>query len=166
MKQGAYTKAAMAIVLAVACMGLAACGGSDNPVPSSPAAGSQQSQDGSEVTAPQAAVAAEPAAKAPAEAAPAAPEETPKAADELEKEPAPAAGGTLTAETLPGTVWSAGALTIAFQADGKLMVNDASEGTWKIEGNTLTVAAMGMEIPTQIEGDKIMYNGTPVERVQ
>jgi len=163
MSKRVCTKFAMAMVLALVCVGFASCGGSDVSEPASTPAGSETNEGGSQSKA----VAPEkPATDKTADTTTAAPEETPKATDELEKEPAAAAGGDLSAETLPGTVWSAGALNIAFHEDGKLMVNDASEGTWKLEGDSLTVAAMGMEITAQIEGDKIMYNGSPVERVQ
>ena len=40
------------------------------------------------------------------------------------------------------------------------------DGTWKLDGSTLTVSAGGSEYVATIEGDKIMYEGQPFEKVQ
>ena len=118
---------------------------------------------------------AAPAEPAPAEPAPAAtgPESAaPASGDAMSAAPAadaaaaaPAAGGALTAESLTGTKWNAGGMAFSFEKDGVLEVNDVMPGTWSIDGTTLTVGAMGQEFKASIEGDKIIYEGTPLEKV-
>jgi hypothetical protein len=81
-------------------------------------------------------------------------------------EDAAAAGGALTAEGLIGTKWNAGGMTFTFEKDGVLKVNDSLPGTWSIDGTTLTVGAMGQDYAATIDGDKIVYDGTPLERAQ
>ena len=79
---------------------------------------------------------------------------------------APAPGGPITAESIVGTKWRFGGFTIAFEPDGKLKLNDALPGEWSIEGDTLKVSAMGQSHEAKIEGDKITYDGNPLEKVQ
>lgn len=75
-----------------------------------------------------------------------------------------AAGEALTAENIVGTKWNAGGMSFSFEKDGVLKVNDQIPGTWSMDGTTLKVGAMGQEFSATIEGDKIMYDGTPLER--
>ena len=76
-----------------------------------------------------------------------------------------ASDAPLTAETLVGTKWNAGAMSFTFEKDGVLKVNDAVPGTWSIDGTTLKVGAMGQEYSATIEGGKIMYQGNPLEKL-
>ena len=75
-----------------------------------------------------------------------------------------AAGAAVTGESIVGTKWSAGGMSFTFEKDGVLKVNDSLPGTWSIEGTTLKVGAMGQDYSATIEGDKIIYDGTPLER--
>lgn len=75
-----------------------------------------------------------------------------------------AKGEALTAENIVGTKWNAGGMTFTFEKDGVLKVNDQIPGTWSIDGNTLKVGAMGTEYSATIEGNKIVYDGNPLER--
>ncbi|MBI5091631.1 MAG: hypothetical protein HZB26_04210 [Candidatus Hydrogenedentes bacterium] len=75
--------------------------------------------------------------------------------------PAPA-GAAITAQSIVGTSWEAGPYKLTFNADGKLKVNDAIDGTWSIEGTKLKIEAAGQKIEADIEGDKLTYNGSPL----
>lgn len=93
------------------------------------------------------------------------PQENAEAAPAETAGDASAASGTpITAESIVGTKWSAGGMEIAFEANNVLKAGDQS-GTWKINGNTLTVDIGGMQYDATIEGSKIMYEGMEVERV-
>ena len=75
----------------------------------------------------------------------------------------------LTAETIAGTTWTADGATVLFLAGGVLKIyadNEEVEGTWYVEGNTITVSVMDEEETGQIEGDTIIINGTELERVE
>ncbi|MCL4692988.1 MAG: hypothetical protein KJ060_10830 [Candidatus Hydrogenedentes bacterium] len=89
-----------------------------------------------------------------------------EAAVEAAVEGTEAAGAALTAENIVGKKFSAGGMTFSFEPDGILKVNDQIPGTWSLDGTTLTVGAMGQEYAATIEGDKIIYDGTPLEPVQ
>ena len=161
----------LAVVLTIAvagCGGGAAPSNDDTAVP-----GTETPEETAPATPP-----AEPAAAAPAEPAAAMPETTgpesaaPASGDAMSAVPAadaaaavPAAGAGLTAETLTGTKWNAGGMAFTFEKDGVLKVNDTVPGTWSIDGTTLKVGAMGQEFTASIEGDKIIYDGTPLEKV-
>lgn len=113
-----------------------------------------------------------PESAAPAEgseqmsAEPPAGESTAEAAVEAVVEGTEAAGEAITAENIVGKKFSAGGMTFTFEPDGVLKVNDQIPGTWSIDGTTLKVGAMGQEYAATIEGDKIVYDGTPLEPVQ
>jgi len=97
-------------------------------------------------------------------AEPPAGESAAEAAVEAVVEGTEAEGEALTAENLIGTKWNAGGMSFTFEKDGVLKVNDELPGTWSIEGTTLTVGAMGQEYAATIEGGRIVYDGTPLER--
>lgn len=59
-------------------------------------------------------------------------------------------------------------MTFSFEKDGVLKVGAAGnemQGTWKLEGTALTVSAMGQDFKAEIQGDKITYDGQPLERL-
>ena len=93
----------------------------------------------------------------PDDAAPASSPDAPAAA--------PAAGAALDAKTIVGTKWSAAGYELAFQDGGVVKINDDTEGTWKIDGNKLSIEAGGTVYEATLEGDKIMYEGTPLEKL-
>ncbi|MCC6696603.1 MAG: hypothetical protein IT365_13310 [Candidatus Hydrogenedentes bacterium] len=169
-----FTFKGLGILLAVVLtFAVAGCGG-PAPEPNDTAA---PGVDTPEETAPMAAP-VEPAPAAPAEPAPAEPapaatgpeSAAPASGDAMSAAPAadaaaPAAGAALTAESLTGTKWNAGGMAFSFEKDGVLKVNDTMPGTWSIDGTTLTVGAIGQEFKASIEGDKIIYEGTPLEKV-
>jgi hypothetical protein len=82
--------------------------------------------------------------------------------------PAAPAGAPITKESIVGTKWSAGGMVFTFEKDGVLKVsaggNDLA-GEWKMEGTSLTVSAMGQDFKSEVQGDKITYEGTPLERL-
>ncbi|MCC6793847.1 MAG: hypothetical protein IT366_01920 [Candidatus Hydrogenedentes bacterium] len=135
------------------------CGGGTTETPA-PAAAATPAEPAAAPAAP-----ATPA-PAPAEPAPAAPA-TPAAPADAAPASTPAApAAALDAKTIVGTKWSVAGFTLAFAENGAVKINDEMDGTWKIEGNTLTVSAGGQEHVATIEGDKILYEGTPFEKVQ
>ena len=77
-----------------------------------------------------------------------------------------AIGGALTAATLPGTQWKYDAYTVAFKPNGALTVNSLIPGTWKVEGSKLFLSVLGENITLAIEGDKLLADGNPVQRVK
>lgn len=108
----------------------------------------------------------ETAAPAPAPAEqqtqPAAVTETPAPAET----PAQAAEApALTAETLVGTKWQAGPYTLEFQANGVLVLNNDTQGTWSVEGNSVKVSAGDKSYTAEIKGDKLFYGGMPLSRL-
>lgn len=103
---------------------------------------------------------AEPAAPAPAPAEAKAPESATPAST-----PAAPAGPALDATTIVGTKWSAAGYVLAFQENGVVKINDDTEGTWKIDGNKLSIEAGGTTYEATLEGDKIMYEGAPLEKL-
>jgi hypothetical protein len=70
----------------------------------------------------------------------------------------------LTAQTIVGTTWDAGGHTLLFNADGKLKVDGAIDGTWAIDGAKLNVEAAGQKMAADIAGDKIMFNGNALTK--
>ncbi len=133
------------------------CGGGTTEAPAPPAA---------PATAEPAAATPAPAMTAPAEPAPATTAPTDAAPVSTPAAPAAAPGVALDAKTIVGTKWSVAGFVLAFQENGAVKINDEMDGTWKLEGNKLTVSAGGSEYPATIEGDKIMYEGQPFEKVQ
>ncbi len=114
-----------------------------------------------------AATPAEPAA-APAEPA-AAPAEPAAAAEPSGSATEAAAGVPLTVETIVGTSWDAEGKILTFEKDGVLKVKLGEmevEGTWSIEGTTLSAGAMGQSVTAALDGDKIMIDGQELPRVQ
>jgi heat shock protein HslJ len=111
-------------------------------------------------TAPAAAVTPMPAPAPMEEKKPenAAPASTPAA-------PAAAPGPAIDAKTIIGTKWNVAGYTLAFQENGVVKINDDTEGTWKIDGNKLTIEASGTTYDATLEGDKIMYEGSPFEKL-
>lgn len=135
-----------------------------------PAPSSDSAKPAEKAATPEAAPAATEATEVKPESAPAAAStegmsaETPAAAPA----PAAAAGAPITADSIVGTKWSASGMTFTFEKDGVLKVGAAGSelpGTWKIDGSSLTVGAMGQEFKAEIQGDKITYDGQPLERL-
>jgi hypothetical protein len=155
LERGLLANAVMVAAVAMACVGLATCGGPEDAEP----AGAPQGAGGTPAKAPQ------PTA-APAGPGANAPEDTPKAADELEKPPAAeATGEPLTAETLTGTVWLArGIYRVSLMPEGKAKLA-ASEGTWRVEGTSLILTRGDDEIVAEIRGDTLYYEDKPLRRV-
>ncbi|NUM52327.1 MAG: hypothetical protein HUU46_01665 [Candidatus Hydrogenedentes bacterium] len=157
------------VVMAVAL--IAGCGGGDaaKPADSAPAADAAKPAD-----APKPADEAKPAdaAPAPSDAAPSdatmeekKPEDAAPASTPADPAAAPAAGVALDATTIIGTKWSAAGYVLAFQEGGVVKINDDTEGTWKIDSNKLSIDAGGTVYEATIEGDKIMYEGAPLEKL-
>ena len=97
------------------------------------------------------------------------PEDMPAPADEMSEDAADKVAGRpskIDDVTIVGTVWKRGDFKFSFEADGVVKLNDAIPGTWKIEGNNLTVSVMGQTQQAQIEGNKLMHEGTELEFVQ
>lgn len=64
---------------------------------------------------------------------------------------------TLTAESLPGTVWSAGPLKLAFEKDGKLLVNGSEPGEWTFDAGQVTVKAGDISYIVTVRGGRLFY---------
>jgi len=79
--------------------------------------------------------------------------------------PAVATGTPLDATNIVGTKWSAAGYELAFLADGALKINGDTDGTWKLENSTLTIDVGGSPYEAKIEGDKITYDGSPLEKL-
>ena len=140
-------KKILSLVMFVSLIVLAGCGG----------------QQKSETPAP----AAAPAETAPAQQA--AQPAQPAAVKETAAPSAPSAATTetaaLTAETLVGTKWQAGPYTLEFQANGVLVLNNDTQGTWSVEGNAVKVSAGDKSYTAEIKGDKLFYGGMPLSRL-
>jgi hypothetical protein len=86
--------------------------------------------------------------------------------------PAPAsqpAGAPLTKETIVGKKFSKNGMEFGFEKDGALKVGMGGvtvDGTWSIDGNTVTVAAMGKEYKAEISGSQLLVQGEPLQPVQ
>ena len=108
-------------------------------------------------------------AAAPAKTAPAQQAAQPAAVTETAAPAAPPATTTetaaLTAETLVGTKWQAGPYTLEFQANGVLVLNNDTQGTWSVEGNAVKVSAGDKSYTAEIKGDKLFYGGMPLSRL-
>ena len=73
----------------------------------------------------------------------------------------------LDATSIVGTAWRVEQYVIAFQPDGKLLVNNAIEGTWSIEDNTVNAQAAGRDIRFAIDNDHLeTRRGRPLRRVE
>jgi len=163
------------VVLAVVGLTFAGCSKATAPVGPGDASNAVKTDDAKPAATP-AAPAAPKADEAKPESAPAAAAttgmatETPAAAPAAPAAPAAAAvpaGTPITKENIVGTKWSAGGMIFTFEKDGVLKVsaggNDLA-GTWTMEGTALTVSAMGQDFKAEVQGDKITYEGTPLER--
>lgn len=86
--------------------------------------------------------------------------------------PAPASqpsGDPLTKDTLVGKSFTAGPYQLGFEKDGVLKVkmgDQTMDGTWSIDGNSVTISAMGQEHKAEINGSQLMYNGKALEPVK
>jgi len=78
---------------------------------------------------------------------------------------APAAGAALDSKTIVGTKWSAAGYELAFNENGALKVNGDTDGTWKLEGDKLAIDVGGSTYEAKVEGDKITYDGSPLEKL-
>jgi hypothetical protein len=99
------------------------------------------------------------------------PEMPTQAEPAYEAPPAPVASvWVITAETLVGTKWSFQGMTVSFDSGSTFSVDagggETIEGTWRIDGNTLTVSIMGEETAAEIQGDKIYVDGNELSRVE
>ena len=133
-------KKILSLVMFVSLIVLAGCGG----------------QQKSETPAP---------AAAPAETAPAQQEAQPAAITDSAPPAATTETAALTAETLVGTKWQAGPYTLEFQANGVLVLNNDTQGTWSVEGNAVKVSAGDKSYTAEIKGDKLFYGGMPLSRL-
>jgi photosystem II stability/assembly factor-like uncharacterized protein len=82
----------------------------------------------------------------------------------VEPAPSPVDTANLTAATLAGTLWKTEMGQFGFQEGGKLTLEGVEVGTWKIEGKTIQVSAMGNQLQLQIKGSQILYQGQPLTR--
>jgi hypothetical protein len=60
-------------------------------------------------------------------------------------------------------------MTVSFNSGSTFTVDvggETVEGTWRIDGNTLTVSVMGDEQTAEIRGDKIYVDGNELARVE
>lgn len=165
-------KYVMVPFVALAVVALVGCGGeAAKPEPTlKPAEAAKPAETAKPAEAAKPVEAAKPAdAAAPADAAKPAEEKKPDAAmptsTPAAPAAAPAAGPALDAKTIVGTKWSAAGYALQFQDNGVVKINDDTEGTWKIEGDKLTIEAGGTTYDATIKGDKIMYNDSPLEKL-
>ncbi len=70
----------------------------------------------------------------------------------------------LTAESLPGTTWSAGPLTLAFEPEGQLTVNGSESGEWTFDAGQVTVKTGDMSYIVTVRGEKLMYGDMELSR--
>lgn len=149
----------LALVMCITLM--PGCGGgtTETPAPTAAPAAAEPAAATPAPATPAAPAPAEPALATPAAPADAAPASTPAA-------PAAAPGVALDVKTIVGTKWSVAGFVLAFAENGAVKINDEMDGTYKIDGSTLTVSAGGQDYVATIEGDKIMYEGQPFEKVQ
>lgn len=151
-------------------LGVAGCGGGSTSEAIPPKSEANRGE-GSHLVGLEAAKAAEAAKSAdaakPADAtpAPAAPMDEKKPDSQTPVSTPAAPSAALDSKTIVGTKWSAAGYTLAFQDNGVVKINDDAEGTWKIDGNTLTIEAGGSEYKATLEGDKIMYEGSALEKL-
>jgi hypothetical protein len=73
--------------------------------------------------------------------------------------------------SLEGSVWSAEGATIYLFAGGKATAQHPAlptqiEGTWSVNGNTLTVSAMGQSMSATINGNQIIAQGKQITRIR
>jgi hypothetical protein len=128
-------------------------GGPDDKRPGSPAP--KEPQAPPEGTGPKGPPAEGPKEEVPVEAAP--------------PNPPPSSGASLNSETMVGTKWSYQGTSLSFDSDGKLTIaagDETIEGTWSLDGDTITVEVMGEEHTAQIDGDTITVDGNTIERVE
>lgn len=92
-------------------------------------------------------------------------DEAEEAAEEAE-EIVEGLGEPVTDETIVGSVWRCGPLTLDFQPEGALAVNGNDGGTWSIEGDKLTVSARGYTYVADIVEDKLYYGGEALNLVK
>jgi hypothetical protein len=72
----------------------------------------------------------------------------------------------LDAQTLVGTAWRMQQYLIAFEPEGKILVNNAIPGTWRIEGNEVLMDAAGRTMRFVINDDRLeTRRGRRLERV-
>jgi hypothetical protein len=73
----------------------------------------------------------------------------------------------LTTESIIGTAWRVEQYVLAFEPEGKILVNDSIPGTWSIEGDRVTVAAAGRDIRFVIANDHLTTRkGRALDRVK
>lgn len=90
------------------------------------------------------------------------PQATPPAA------PAAPSGPQLTAESLVNTTWQYQGFQITLLPNGVAQANTPFgqvQGTWSVSGNTLTASAMGQSVTAQIQGNQLIANGQPLQRL-
>lgn len=75
-------------------------------------------------------------------------------------------GKPITAETLAGTTWQVGRrFKMRFEADGKLVVNDQFEGSWKLDGDRLELKAGPRDVTVDVVADELFLEGRPMTRI-
>ncbi len=149
-------KILVTLIVAVFALSIAGCGGGGEEKPAEKAAPDA-------VEAPK----TEESSSAPKAPAPA-PAEKPAEAASAAK-PAEAA-----ADTLMGTTWKVGEYEIAFQSGNKItakggkiaaIMPDGIAGTYKLEGNNVTVSAVGETQKGTWDGTKLVIEGATGEKV-
>lgn len=87
-------------------------------------------------------------------------------AAELNPDQWPGFGKTLTEEYLTGTTWSLGdRFQLRFEADGKLVIGDRFQGTWRFDGDTVHVETPRRNFELKVLGDALTVRGRPLMRV-
>ena len=75
-------------------------------------------------------------------------------------------GQPLTNETLTGTTWQIGRrFKLRFEADGKLVINDEHQGTWKLDGETLDLKTGLRDVTADVVVDELYLDGRPLTRI-
>ena len=71
-----------------------------------------------------------------------------------------------TYETLVNTRWQSDYGTVTLGEGGKLIIEGTEVGTWRVEGNTIYVNAMGEDVQIEIKGSDIYFEGKKLTKVE
>lgn len=94
-------------------------------------------------------------------------EETPVAAEPKPAPSAPDQTNTLTAETLTGTKWEDGPISVKFLPDGKWEMNGRVCAKWEVDGNRVRIYDdNGEEHFVDIVDDTLEFEGKKIGRVK
>ncbi|MBI2422068.1 MAG: redoxin family protein [Candidatus Hydrogenedentes bacterium] len=76
-------------------------------------------------------------------------------------------GLPMSAEKLPGTEWRImQRITIRFEPEGKLIVNNEMEGTWRVDGKTVHLDTDFRDVDLIMEGPELIIEGRRLERLK